>query len=206
LRHLTIRTAWHDSRWDGNVCRLPSANSYCVALERIRDGRDDLYEDGVAGLAFESLGEGLPPCAAESGIFMNPRAWRRTFVQPYRDIPKAAATHGHLQPVSVEVPPFSTFAVPFAWMLRETQDRIQEAIPDQLPRDRDAPFDTAWVFGRERQEALLTRFFDPLGSGRSLAFFYTRTAGRMGPRTHPANLLPAISRSWTGWHLSPWNW
>src|SRR5450759_2359362 len=26
----------------------------------------------------------------------------------------------------------------------------------------------------------------------------TRTAGRTGPRTHPANLLPAISRSWTG--------
>jgi AAA domain/UvrD-like helicase C-terminal domain len=173
MRHLTLRVAWHDSRWDGHVCRLPSSNSYCVALDRIREGRDDGYEDRVAGRGFDTL-DRLPPCVAESGAFMSPGPWHRTFVHPYHDIPKAAATHGHLQPVTIEVPPYSTFAVPFAWMLRESQERIQDGIAEQLPRDREAPFDSSWVFGRERQDALLGRFFDPVAAGESLAFFYTK--------------------------------
>ena len=40
--HLTARVAWHDSRWNGRVCRTPSCNSFCTALDRIREERDDV--------------------------------------------------------------------------------------------------------------------------------------------------------------------
>ena len=35
--HLTARVAWHDSRWNGSVCRQPSCNAFCVALDRSPD-------------------------------------------------------------------------------------------------------------------------------------------------------------------------
>ena len=41
--HLTARVAWHDSRWNGSVCRQPSCNAFCAALDRIREERDDYY-------------------------------------------------------------------------------------------------------------------------------------------------------------------
>ena len=42
--HLTARVAWHDTGWNGTVCREPSCNSFCAALDRIREERDDAHE------------------------------------------------------------------------------------------------------------------------------------------------------------------
>jgi len=130
--HLSLRVAWHDSRWDGRVCKLPSNNSFCVALDRIREERDDATENTIAGRSWGTLKpEQLPPCKAESGAFMNPEEWVRAFEHPYANIPKAVETHGHLRPTSIKVPPYSTFAVPFAWMLRSEQECIDNKFPTQ---------------------------------------------------------------------------
>ena len=68
--HLNVRVAWHDDRWNGNVCRGPSANSFCLDLDRIRKERDDNAEDLVAGQSFADLAlNQLPPCIAESAAF-----------------------------------------------------------------------------------------------------------------------------------------
>jgi hypothetical protein len=70
--HLTARVAWHDSRWNGAVCRKPSCNSFCAALDRIRLERDDAREDALAGKRWSTLDpDELPACKAESGAFMN---------------------------------------------------------------------------------------------------------------------------------------
>jgi len=29
-KHLSVRLAWHDSGWNGRICRDPKANTYCV--------------------------------------------------------------------------------------------------------------------------------------------------------------------------------
>src|SRR5436190_1281791 len=112
--HLTARVAWHDSRWNGKVCLAPSENSFCAALDRVREERDDEAEDAVAGRAWSELRlEELPACKVESGAFMSPNEWTRVFVHPYADNKKTTATHGHHRPTFVKVPPFSAFAVPF---------------------------------------------------------------------------------------------
>ncbi|MBS0160189.1 MAG: AAA family ATPase [Nitrospira sp.] len=179
--HLTLRVAWHDSRWNGTVCREPSTNSFCIALDRIRIERDDLKEDGIANQPWRDLPlDQHPPCKAESGIFMSPDEWTRRFKHPYAEIKKAAETHGHLKPTSVKVPPFSTFAVPFAWMLQGEQKDIDEKLPEPLPSDDDSPFPSAWVFSRQRQESLLNLFFGRLTSGKSLAFFYCKEGQPLG--------------------------
>ena len=54
-QHLTLRVAWHDSKWNGRVCAAPSANSYCVMLDRVRQERDDVQEDAIHGTDWSEL-------------------------------------------------------------------------------------------------------------------------------------------------------
>jgi ATP-dependent exoDNAse (exonuclease V) alpha subunit len=111
---------------------------------------------------------------------MNPDEWGRLFEHPYASIPKAASTHGHLKPTLVKVPPYATFAVPFAWMLRSAQRKIDEQLPQPLPEDDDPPFPSPWVFNRPRQEALLKLFFGKLVREKSLVFFYCKEGQPLG--------------------------
>jgi hypothetical protein len=179
--HLTARVAWHDFRWNGTVCRKPSCNSFCAALDRIREERDDAREDALAGKRWCDLSpDELPACKAESGAFMNEDEWSRRFVHPYAGIKKAEETHGHLKPTLVKVPSYATFVVPFAWMLRSEQKAIDERLPIPLPSDEDSPFASPWVFGRERQEAILKLFSSRLKPERSLVFFYCKEGQPLG--------------------------
>jgi exodeoxyribonuclease V alpha subunit len=33
-QHISARLAWHDSGWNGRVCRNPKGNTYCVTRGR----------------------------------------------------------------------------------------------------------------------------------------------------------------------------
>ena len=174
--HLNVRVAWHDSRWNGSICKDPAGNSFCVDLDRIRMERNDDAEIKLAGKLFAELKpDQLPPCMAESAAFMNAKEWIRVVNHPYRDNKNAVATHGHLKSTPLKIREYSTFAVPFYWMLRGNQTEIEESVPDSLPPDRDPPFPSPWVFSSERQEALSCLFFDRLTVGQSLVFFYTKS-------------------------------
>jgi hypothetical protein len=174
VHHLTLRVAWHDRAWDGAVCDHPADNAFCLCLDRVREGRDDAYEQSVAGLHWADLNDTLPPCQQEAEAFMSGREWTRELKHPYQKLQKTQDTHGHLRPTPVKVPPYATFAVPFAWMMRRAQQEIADGLPDRLPEDREPPFPSNWVFGRQRQEALLAKFFDALTPSESLVFFYTK--------------------------------
>lgn len=179
--HLTVRVAWHDSEWNGRVCKSPSCNSFCTALDRIREERDDETEDCPANHAWNTLEfEKQPACKAESGAFMNPEEWTRQFDHPYANISKTKDTHGHLKPTLVKVPAYSTFAVPFAWMLRSQQSEIDKKLPNPLTPDDESPFSSPWVFGRARQEELVNLFFGRLIPEQSLVFFYCKEGQPLG--------------------------
>lgn len=181
MLHLTQRVAWHDDKWNGSVCQNPSENSFCIALDRIRAERKDDVETSLAGKSWSEISPGeLPPCKAEAGIFMNSTEWIRRFVHPYSDSEKTASTHGHLKPKTIKIPPYSTFAVPFSWMLRENQKSIDATQPTPLPPDVKPPFHTAWVFGHARQEALVDLVFKRVSPGKSLIFFYTKEGHPLG--------------------------
>ena len=174
--HLNVRVAWHDNRWNGSVCNDPMSNSYCLDLERIRSSRDDVQEVKFKGKAFADISPGdLPPCKAESGAFMNTDKWVRSAAHPYASNKKAQATHGHLLKTNFTVQPYSTFAVPFYWMLRGNQEEIQAQLPTPLPPDEEPPFPSPWVFSKGRQRALCDLFFGRLTPKKSLVFFYTKS-------------------------------
>jgi exodeoxyribonuclease V alpha subunit len=56
--HLTVRMAWHDSEWNGAVCRDPKANTYCVGTHSLLSGRIEKKRD----LEFEIRKRGKPVC------------------------------------------------------------------------------------------------------------------------------------------------
>lgn len=199
MKHLNVRVAWHDNRWNGAVCLDPAGNSFCVDLERIREGRDEVHEVKWAGKPFSELGaDALPPCQAESAAFMNSAEWTRTVNHPYAGLTKTRETHGSLLETSIRIPAYSTFAVPFYWMLRQHQGRLDEQLPVPLPPDEEPPFPSPWVFSSERQKAIGAHFFGQVTAGSSLAFFYTKSG-------HPleeaySRLVVAVG---TVDHLSP---
>lgn len=181
VQHLTLRVAWHDSKWNGTVCKDPSKNSFCVMLDRVREERKDASEDALSCVDWSELSpKQLPPCKAESGVFMNPLPWQRLFKHPYTDNKYCTESHGGMLPRMLEVPPYTAIAVPFLWMLRKQQKCIDEHRPSPLPRDVDPPFPSSWVFGKERQCALSNVVFDQLAEDRSLVFFYTKDGHPLG--------------------------
>lgn len=170
MEHLTQRVAWHDNAWDATVCQSPADNSFCVMLDEVRKRRDDELEIELAGRSWADLDDTqLPPCSAQAAGFMNGQEWRRLIRHPYEEIKAAHATHGHLRPTSVPVPPFSFFAVPYWWMLRGNSEAVNQACGELLPADEEPPFSSAWVFGRDRQRAINDSFFGRLTPGSSLS-------------------------------------
>ena len=66
--HLTVRVAWHDSRWNGPVCQKPSENCSCAAVDRVRDERDEEAEDALAGLLWNRVQPGQLPIGSKEGV------------------------------------------------------------------------------------------------------------------------------------------
>lgn len=173
MKHLSIRVAWHDNGWNGTVCNKPSDNSYCLQPPRIYESKKISEEENLAGRSWDSLSdEQLPPCKAEGAAFMNAQRWQRTFRHPYQFDPKLP--HSKLLDTNVEVKPYSTFAVPFNWMLKKNQANLTEQYPSLSP-DENAPFNSSWVYGEGRQREILQIFFNPILENHSLVFFYTKS-------------------------------
>jgi hypothetical protein len=42
--HISIRVPWHDSGWDGTVCRHPETNLACLVLPRVAEDKDEAHE------------------------------------------------------------------------------------------------------------------------------------------------------------------
>lgn len=64
--HLTMRLLGTVRAGTGAACPAPSSNAFCVALDRIREEKDDVAQDALAGRAWNELTqEELPPCKAD---------------------------------------------------------------------------------------------------------------------------------------------
>ena len=176
IQHLSIRVAWHDSKWNGAVCKHPSQNAFCLNLPRIYQEKNDQAEEALAGKHWGDLKDNqFPPCKAEGGSFMSTRKFARQFNHPYNKPRSKKIPHLALKPTTIDVPPYSCFAVPFWWMLRSNLATIREWYPD-IPLDEKPPFPSSWVYTSKTQEALLKRFFEPIKEEKSLVIFYAKGA------------------------------
>lgn len=191
-QHVSIRVPWHDSGWDGRVCRQPEANTACMVLVNIGEKRRDEHEAKCAGQQIDQLPEkDWPPCVEERATFLAPFEITRTITHPY--VKASPSTHGHLKPTKFKVPAYSAPAIPFNWLLRE---RVvgTEGVPglaERLQLGFDAEIEPvldfhegkgedgedkapAWLNARYNQLCLLDTFFSAIERDMSLCFFYAK--------------------------------
>ena len=84
--------------------------------------KDDDFETGVAGVTWDSEGARLPACAAERGAFMAPFGYSRRVRHPYSHDPR----YKHFQESLFHHAAFSAAAVPFAWVMKNSDDGIPD--------------------------------------------------------------------------------
>jgi len=151
--HISARLAWHDSGWNGCVCRDPKSNTYCAGQysyqgDLIATHRKLEWEQPLAGKACQQI-DRVPPCihsinafgSDELGAYMPPPSWFGDGTQ---------AKTWKLLPYTVTTWPY------------------EEMYKDEVlnPKGTHPKYNPA----RRREEA--NRYFDQIEPGHSLVFYY----------------------------------
>ena len=172
MKHISIRVPWHDNGWNGRYCLNPSCNTFCKVLSNIALNKKET-EDEFANQEWGKLPkEEWPACYGENGGFMNNYGYTRVFEHVYArswsDVP-----HKALLPTAVEIPPYTALGVPFKYMSKSEEANLQKSHPE-FRDDEKAPFQTSWLFGRDRQDDVLNWFRKNIGNKESLCVFYCK--------------------------------
>ncbi|WP_295790632.1 AAA family ATPase [Mucilaginibacter sp.] len=182
LKHLSIRVPWHDNKWNGTICKCPSANNACLALKNCALNRDDEREDVNATKSIENLIQAdFPPCVGERATFMAPFSFTKKLDHPYVEVyPKS---HGHLESTPLLFPAFSANSVPYRWMSKKSNETFIERFeldydearePDLINKYNGNKENSKWVQESNNQKALLNGFYEHLEADISLVFFYAK--------------------------------
>lgn len=177
VKHVSIRVPWHDSGWNGTVCRKPETNTACSVLDRIRIDKDAELEELVAGKSFEEIkGKQIPPCLSERAGIMSPYELTKTVNHPYAK--SSPETHSHLKETIFRYPSYSASAVPFRWMSKKFAQTITKnlGIDFDIQRELDInlSFNTSWLQNYYNQKPILDAFFNAVKPEISLCFFYAK--------------------------------
>ena len=106
MKHVTVRMAWHDSGWDGTICRDPAANSYCIGShsllsERLARNRCLKDEIGKEGQPLDAaMPAYLPPCYWTSCAFASHQT-KVVHQHPFGRYQETHQINGTLEPGSV---------------------------------------------------------------------------------------------------------
>jgi exodeoxyribonuclease V alpha subunit len=152
-RHITIRMAWHDNKWNGRICRDPQANIHCIGnysllstriQRRRRPPLEQSYKDQEVSKIIEDE-RYVPPCYWSINASGN-KEYVTTDPHPFADV------GGMQERFSNEVPPIVENLKPFSvftWYFRlgyakegsldlyvprdELKERVEEYLHDIEP-------------------------------------------------------------------------
>jgi len=167
LIHLSARLAWHDSGWNGCVCKFPHLNSACIANETIRDERDDEKERQFAGTHINQLQGWKPPCSRDILTYSS-EGMRFSHSDPLH--------RSFLHPIEEEIDPYTVLPAPYRWLREENFRDICEAEDLSIRLSDNPEKERGWVYEPDRQVALLEHYWGKIkeGEGQALIFFYTK--------------------------------
>ena len=170
MKHISIRVPWHDSNWNGHVCKNPACNTFCKVLPRISMSRD------IADCLHASEDWSLlpqherPVCASENGGFMNQHSYKREFKHVYAG---KGGRHDVLKPTTIEIPAYSALAIPFRYMSLDSQSWLSDRHPEFHDVEK-SPFNSPWLYGAERQLDILKWFRGNIEANESICVFYCK--------------------------------
>lgn len=175
-KHLCLRMAWHDNRWNGLICLNPAANNYCVgehsllsARIRTRRNLDIESQPSCAGCKADSenLGDYQPPC------FWSINAFGAESLVFHHDNPVAP----DFPTIEQKLPPYSIISWPFKLSFTQGPDekeRYKNYYPKEIFENRIR------IFQRDiepQQSVVFTycKFSNPI-SGEDMKYLVTGCA------------------------------
>ena len=179
-KHITVRMAWHDNRWNGRICRDPEANIHCIGnysllSPRIQRRRRLDIETSYRNCEISkpiSEQEYLPPCYWSINAYGS-KAYTTKDHHPFADI------GGWQERFSKEVPPIveklSPYSV-FTWYFR-----LGYAKEGSL--DRYVP--------REELDERVEEYLGNIQAGRSVGLLYANYSNPITGDDHKYLLLGA---------------
>ena len=172
MKHISIRVPWHENKWNGTVCNCPANNPFCMMLHNIAERKVVDKEQSLANKSFSVLNkDNMPACMTENGGFMSNKPYKRIFTHIYAW--NKSNPHSKLLSTEVTLNPYTIFGIPFRYLNNEVQDELSRKYPE-MPKDEIAPFNTSWVYGRDRQYSILNKFASNIVPGSSIAVFYCK--------------------------------
>ncbi len=187
LRHISVRVPWHDSGWNGFVCKSPQRNVACLKLKNISENKNESVEEAISGTSFADLRQNqLPPCMQERGTFMADFGLTRVHEHPY--VKNKSSLHEHFKPTTLSYPAYSTAALPFRWMMKsfvfgDEKKRVRGLVADfplqavsldYEPTKDLLKFETNWLQDHRNHRTLLDCFWNHVRPAESLVFFYAK--------------------------------
>lgn len=194
-KHLSIRVPWHDTGWEGNVCKNPNLNSSCLILDRLAPMKDDgpnyclnyditkhpkyrnLRNQQNAGKSLDELDDNqYPACISERMAFMSPFEYNLTIKYPYTYRPKLS----HFLPTKIRNPPYSASTIPFYWLSKKgikaflESDILQVSMEDEKEFENDNDIKTDWTNVFNNQKLIIDWFYNQIIPEKSLCFFYAK--------------------------------
>lgn len=154
-RHFTLRVAWHDSAWNGHICKNPEANRYCsgyhsLLSERIRRNKEENIENEkkYAGQSIADI-DYLPPCYWSINL-NGAKPSAVSHINP--------AAPNDLTPIKEQLSSNAMFSWPFAISFNRTKRQMETegAYPPNLDKVR------------------IPLFREKIKNKSSIAFFYAK--------------------------------
>ncbi len=156
------------------MCRHPKQNASCLALDGIREKRDDETESKHARERFDEFSpDQRPPCFEEQGSFMAPFPMTEEITHPHSEV---SCVGKNLKPHTLRHPPYSATAIPYRWMLQETGQEIARELGLDVcdEQEPDIEWMSTWFQGAHNQRELLETFHSAIEPGQSLCLFYAK--------------------------------
>jgi len=168
--HLSVRLCWHDSGWNGHVCKQPKNNKFCIALQHIREAKDEEAEEEIKCKCFSDIAEGKLniPCKAEANVFSD-KGYEITFKHPIDNWKIPDATE--------DFNPYTFCPAPYRWMQSSEYDKIRKKYKLNLgDLDPTSHRSGSWIYDVKLQKKLLDAFWGHIEEKKSLVVFYTNSA------------------------------
>ena len=139
ILHLTARLTWHDSGWNGRICRKPTENIYCsgnysLLSTRIQRRKNSELEDKYASKPVDEIVEKedyIPPCYWVINL-LGDKELEVKHVHPFCDFFKEAK-EGGIKPIEDTVEPYAILTWSFKFSFtREGLLRYPRDLEDRL--------------------------------------------------------------------------
>lgn len=172
--HISARVAWHDSGWNGSICRNPKGNTYCTGqysypADTISEKRNTDWEQSNAGKPCKQLDE-IPPCIYSINAFGKEEL--KAFDPPptwFRDDTKTKTW---------PLPPATVCLWPYEEMYKEEVLNPSRVIPKYNP---------------DKRRKAVNTFFDSIIESQSLIFYYANYSNPFSENDERHYVLVGVS-------------